>query len=44
MFDADRLIDLLGALEQFVESSQTAMGSLGSMDGEEVVGQVRHVY
>ncbi|EFJ41361.1 hypothetical protein VOLCADRAFT_40547, partial [Volvox carteri f. nagariensis] len=30
VFDADRLIDLLGALEQFVESSQTAMGNLNS--------------
>ncbi|GIL68594.1 hypothetical protein Vafri_21849 [Volvox africanus] len=31
VFDADRLIDLLGALEQFVESSQTAMGNLNSL-------------
>ncbi|KAG2432690.1 hypothetical protein HYH02_006675 [Chlamydomonas schloesseri] len=28
VFDAERLIDLLGALEQFVDRSQTAMGDL----------------
>ncbi|GLI71535.1 hypothetical protein VaNZ11_016767 [Volvox africanus] len=35
VFDADRLIDLLGALEQFVESSQTAMGNLNSLSSME---------
>ncbi|KAG2426596.1 hypothetical protein HXX76_012912 [Chlamydomonas incerta] len=30
VFDAERLIDLLGALEQFVDRSQTAMGDLGT--------------
>lgn len=32
MFDVERLIDLLGALEQFVDSTQTAMGDLSSED------------
>ncbi|GIL87142.1 hypothetical protein Vretimale_14264 [Volvox reticuliferus] len=49
VFDADRLVDLLGALEQFVESSQTAMGNLNSLSSAgangssmSIIGSLNH--